>query len=82
MATRIYLQKNDLSKNAKLPYFTLKLVPETDGEDWVEIGALWKAKSGNGYSGQLSDGVGITVSGETDSDTKSLDEIAQQSDAD
>lgn len=60
---RIYLQKNDLSKNEKLPYFTLKLVPEEEGADWVTIGALWKAKTGNGYSGVLDEGVKIDTSG-------------------
>ena len=58
MAIRLYLQKNDTSKNEKLPYFTLKLMPETeDGKDFKEIGAFWKSKSGKGYSGGLSEGV-------------------------
>ncbi len=56
---RIYLKKNDLSKNPKLPYFSLSLPPAQEGGDWVDIGALWKAKSGNGYSGLLKEGVTI-----------------------
>lgn len=59
--TRLYLQKNDITKNPKLPYFTLKVVPEEGAEDqdWKEIGAFWKSKSGVGYSGTLSEGVVI-----------------------
>ncbi len=54
---RLFLRKNDISKNAKLPYFTLSLPPETDGGEWKEIGVFWKAKTGSGYSGFLSEGV-------------------------
>ncbi len=62
MAIRIFLQKNDLSENPKLPYFNLVLVPEEDGGDWKKIGALWKAKSGNGYSGMLEEGITLDMS--------------------
>jgi hypothetical protein len=63
MAQRIFLRKNDLSENPKRPYFTLVLVPEGDDPDqeWTEIGALWKAKTGNGYSGKFKDEVLVIV---------------------
>ncbi len=54
---RIYLQKNDLSKNDKMPYFNLVIPPEEGKTDWVTVGALWKAKSGHGYTGLLNEGV-------------------------
>ena len=60
--TRIFLQKNDLTQNAKLPYFNLVLIPEEEGEEWIKVGALWKSKSGNGYTGQLNDGVVLDAS--------------------
>lgn len=55
---RLYLQKNDTTKNEKIPYFTLKLVPDEGAEDqeWKEVGAFWKAKSGVGYTGILNEG--------------------------
>lgn len=61
---RLFLQKNDTSKNEKIPYFTLKLVPEEGDKDqeWQEIGAFWKAKSGFGYSGVVNEGVVIDAS--------------------
>jgi hypothetical protein len=61
MAQNIFLRKTpkeDLEKNPKLPYFELVLIQEAaDGGEtkWYKIGALWKAKSGNGYSGRLED---------------------------
>lgn len=59
--SRLYLHKNDLSKNDKLPYFTLKLVPSEDDKDadWIELGAFWKSKNGIGYSGVLNDGIKV-----------------------
>lgn len=49
-----------MEENPRLPYFTLVVPPEGDDEgDWQEVGALWKAKSGNGYSGSVKDGVEI-----------------------
>lgn len=63
---RVYLRKNDTSENDKLPYFTLVLIPEGDSDldqEWKEIGAFWKAKSGKpGYSGYLNEGVALDVS--------------------
>ncbi len=61
---RLYLQKNDLSKNAKLPYFTLKIVPEEGAKDqeWKEVGAFWKSKSGVGYTGVFSEGMVVDTS--------------------
>jgi hypothetical protein len=61
MATRIYLRKNDLTENPERPYFTLVLPPEQEDGEWVEIGALWKAKSGNGYTGNLKEGVEVNL---------------------
>ena len=62
---RLYLRKNDLSQNEKLPYFTLFMVEDgADGSDkgeFTEVGALWKSKSGNGYSGMTSNGIDITM---------------------
>lgn len=56
---RLFLQKNDTSKNEKIPYFTLKIVPEEGAADqeWKEIGAFWKSKSGVGYTGVFSEGM-------------------------
>ncbi len=62
---RIFLRKNDISDNPKKPYFELVLPPaEGDPEGkWTKIGALWKAKSGNGYSGNLEEGITLDFSG-------------------
>jgi len=57
MAIRIYLRKNDLTENPKRPYFTLSVPPEEENGEWTNIGALWKAKSGNGYTGMLDEGI-------------------------
>ncbi len=72
---RIYLQKNDTSKNDKIPYFTLKLVPEEgkEDQDWKEIGVLWKAKSGVGYTGLLSNGAELDLSKYTAREQKKAD---------
>ncbi len=63
---RIYLQKNDrnIEKNKeagndKLPYFTLKRIPEEGETEWIELGAFWKGAKG--YSGKLAEGVEITI---------------------
>lgn len=60
---RLFLRKNDLTKNDKLPYFTLCLIPEGDDPDaeWKEVGVFWKAKSGNGYTGQMSNGAELDI---------------------
>ena len=60
---RLYLQKNDTTKNDKIPYFTLKVVPEEGAGDqeWKEIGAFWKAKSGVGYTGILNEGAILDI---------------------
>jgi len=66
MTTRLFLQKTpkeDREKNEKLPYFRLVLIPEEEGGDWLDIGAFWPAKSGNGYSGKTNDGVVLDASG-------------------
>lgn len=65
---RLFLQKNEknIEKNKengndRLPYFTLKKIPdegETD-QNWVELGAFWKGAKG--YSGKLAEGVEITI---------------------
>lgn len=62
--SRIYLHKNDLTKNPKLPYFVLKLIPEDGNPDtpWKTVGAFWKSASGKGYNGQLNDGVVLDAS--------------------
>lgn len=58
---RLFLFKNQVEPGSKRPYFTLKLITE-EGEDWKEIGAFWKAKSGKGYSGFLVDNVELDTS--------------------
>lgn len=79
---RLYLQKNDTSKNEKIPYFTLKLVPDDDAEDqeWKEIGAFWKAKSGVGYSGIATEGLVIDVTNLKKFEKKSKIEDKPQTD--
>lgn len=76
---RLYLRKTDpkkMQENPKLPYFTLVLPPEEDSnEDWKEVGALWKAKTGNGYSGKTSKGVVISVT--EDEDEKPEDPVEE-----
>ena len=59
---RIFLKKNDTSKSDKIPYFTLTVPPEQEGGDWKDIGAFWKSKSGNGYSGILDENVRLDIS--------------------
>lgn len=57
---KLFLQKNTKrTEENKQPYFRLVVPPETDGGEWKDIGAFWKAKSGNGYSGKLNEGVAI-----------------------
>lgn len=66
MSARLFLQKTpaeDREKNPNLPYFRLVQIPEVEGGDWIDIGAFWKAKSGNGYSGKVNDGVVVDTSG-------------------
>ena len=64
---RLFLRKTDpkkLEANPKLPYFTLVLPPEEgaeEGAEWAVVGALWKAKTGNGYSGKCDENVQIIV---------------------
>lgn len=63
--TRIFLSRTPDDKmlaNPRLPYFQLVLPPEQEGGEWITIGALWKAQTGNGYSGKLDDGVTIDTS--------------------
>lgn len=80
---RLFLQKTDLEKreqNPKLPYFKLVIPPEEDGGEWKDVGAFWKAKSGNGYSGQLDDGLEITGFSEEKvnvEDTKNYDKLTE-----
>lgn len=62
MSHRLFLSKtsaNDRAKNDKLPYFRLVLIPEEEGGEWINLGAFWKAKSGNGYTGKTEEGVVI-----------------------
>lgn len=64
---KLFLSKNlkaveELNKKGetRLPYFRLVVPPEQEGGEWKEVGAFWKAKSGNGYSGKLTDNVKIS----------------------
>ena len=67
MSQRIYLrktEKEELEKNPKLPYFRLVLIEQEDENaeaEWTDIGAFWKAKSGNGYSGRLNDEASVVI---------------------
>lgn len=66
MTTRLFLQKTpkeERDANEKLPYFRLVVIPENEGDEWLNIGAFWPAKSGNGYSGKVDDGVIVDASG-------------------
>ncbi len=64
---KLFLRKTDpkrLEANPKLPYFTLVLPPpegSPENAEWAVVGALWKAKSGNGYSGKCDENVQIIV---------------------
>ncbi len=63
---RLFLQKTpkeDRLQNEKLPYFKLVVIPENEGDEWLNIGAFWPAKSGNGYIGKTDDSVEIDVTG-------------------
>lgn len=62
MAQNIFLRKNDLSKNPKLPYFDLVLPPAQDDPQgkWTKVGALWKTTKG--YFGSVEEGVSIVGS--------------------
>jgi len=65
---RLYLQKNEKNieknkenGNEKLPYFTLKRIPEEgeENQNWIELGAFWKGAKG--YSGKLAEGIEIII---------------------
>lgn len=78
MTQRIILQKTPAEKreeNPKLPYFRLVLPPEEEGGEWVDIGALWKAKTGNGYSGLLDESVTVSVKKKESEETKEYDKL-------
>lgn len=59
--SKIYLQQNFNKTSENQPDFRLKLIPEGDGAEFVEIGALWKTKSEKGYSGKLNENVKLFV---------------------
>lgn len=66
--TKIFLQKKDknietnkANGNDRLPYFELVLPPEVEGDKWITIGALWKSKSGKGYSGKIDKKVKVSL---------------------
>jgi len=66
MTQRLFLQKTpaeDREKNEKLPYFRLVLIPAEEGGEWTDLGAFWKAQSGNGYSGKLVEGAVVDIAG-------------------
>lgn len=81
---RLILQKTPKERreeNPKLPYFRLVLPPEEDGGEWVDIGAFWPAKTGNGYSGQLNEGITINNAPEPKKnaeDTTGLDQLVEE----
>lgn len=53
---KLFLQKNEKrTEENKQPYFRLVLPPEQEGGKWITIGAFWKSKNGNGYTGKLDD---------------------------
>lgn len=51
---RLYLQQNNKTKDTQ-PDFKLVVPPETEDGEWVDIGAFWQAKSGNGFSGKFDE---------------------------
>lgn len=61
---RLVLRKTppeEMATNPKLPYFKLSVPPEQDGDRWIDVGVLWKSKSGNGYSGNVQEGITIVL---------------------
>lgn len=72
----LYLRRNDKNievmkqrPDKNLPYFSLFQVPEKGkDEKWIEIGAFWKAKTGNGYTGNFAKNVTIKVEAEIKQD--------------
>lgn len=77
---RVFLKKNDTSKSDKIPYFTMSVPPEDGNGEWKDIGAFWKAKSGNGYSGVLDPNVRLDVNAVlTWREKKEMKRVKQQS---
>lgn len=59
---KIFLKKNpNRTDENKQPYFWLKLIPEEANADWIDLGALWKASTGNGYIGNLREGIEVIL---------------------
>lgn len=74
---KLYLRKNKKAievdengelKYPKVPYFTLLVVPEEKGGDWLEVASFWKSpkllEDGTvaGYNGLVGKGAVIDVS--------------------
>lgn len=54
MKQKIYLQKNNNKKEDKHPDLIISIIKETNGEtEFIKAGALWKSKSGKGYTGEF-----------------------------
>lgn len=79
---KVYLQKNlKRTDTNNQPYFYLRLIPEQEGGDWVNLGALWKSKSGKGYSGTLEEGITVSIPESTlsDEDKKTIKKVREGS---
>lgn len=51
---KIYVSKNDKKTKDTQPDLRVALMKENgDRTEFVEIGGLWKSKSGKGYSGKI-----------------------------
>lgn len=75
---------NKASGDERLPYFSLKIIPEQEGGEWIELGACWKSKTGKGYNMKLQEGVEIVLpkkSGLTDVEKKAIGELREASKA-
>jgi len=66
---KLYLRKNKKAlENEKIPYFTLLVVPEEKGGDWLEVASFWKGKklmedgTVSGYNGLIQKDAVIDVS--------------------
>lgn len=74
------IEVNKRAGDERLPYFSLKIIPEKEGEEWIELGACWKSKTGKGYNMKLQQGVEIVLpkkSGLTEVEKKAIVELRE-----
>jgi hypothetical protein len=58
---KYFVSKNTRKEKDIHPDFILSQVPEEQGGKWIEVGALWKSKSGKGYNLKFGSNVTIKV---------------------